>query len=102
MSVLDTTLIDGLDLNEAEGMMEKAAEHLRQAATFLRLVESRPKPYRVSKILNMMAKTTQADYIILKVLLGKMEEKNPSYEALTHAVKLYNVQLEEQAEKKRK
>jgi len=102
MSLFDLSdEIEGLDLNDAEGMMKIASEHLRKASMFLRTVESRPQPHRVSKMLNMMAKTCQDDHTLLELLMGhyKDEEGNdsaPFHETITHAIKLYQVQIEEQ------
>jgi len=103
MSLFDLSeKIEGLDLNNSEGMLKIASEHLRKASMFLRTVESRPQPHRVSKILNMMAKTSHDDHTLLELLMGHYEENEegtptaPFHETITHAIKLYLVQIEEQ------
>jgi len=91
--------IAGLDLGGADKAIREAYECLKRAALLLRLSETRPKPFRISKIMNMMSKTTYGDSCVLGFLLGEIDpEKEPeiNIEIKTHAVMLLMAQLEEE------
>jgi hypothetical protein len=89
--------ITGLDLKGREQLIGKAREHLKQAAMMLRVAESpHMEPFRVSKIINIMAKAAYVDYCILDALLGDIKRDRISIELRTHAAMLFIAQMEDE------
>ena len=89
--------IQGLNIEKGRKFIEEAAEHLKQTAMKLRLVESVGlSPYRITKIANIMAKAAYVDHSILKFLLGEITEDRMHIELRTHSAMLLLAELEDQ------
>ena len=92
--------IEGLDLKGREELIGKAREHLKQASLFLRLAErSDMEPFRVAKIINIIAKAAYVDYCILDALLGGIKKERISIEFRTHGAMLFIAQMEDEKER---
>ena len=90
-------MMEGIDLKNREKALEKASEHLKLASALIYTSASGVKPFRVSKILNIMGKALFDDFVVLQVLLGKRDPKKWKPEIRTHAVTLLLTELEERA-----
>ena len=76
-------------------LIEGAAYHLKRASHFLRMAEHGNKPFRISKAINIMGKTTYDDYLVLKLILREITFEDMDFEMHTHAVKLLLAELED-------
>jgi len=76
--------------------LRKAKEHLRIANTLINSCASGVTPFRVSKILNVMAKNVYDSSMILSVILG--DEKPQDYDAQVKATPVYMLYEAELAE----
>lgn len=84
-----------VDLKGREETLRKAYDLLKLASSLINICASGVEPYRISKLLNMMGKTTYDDAMVLSVLLGNRKFEDVTFELLTHSVKLLETQMEE-------
>ena len=82
-----------VDLKGRKETLQKAYELLRLASSLIYSSASGVEPFRVSKILNIMGKTTYDDSQVLAIILGNRDPKNWEAELHTHSVKLLQAEL---------
>lgn len=84
-----------VDLKGREKTLQKAYEMLKLASTLIYGSASGVEPFRVSKILNIMGKTTYDDSQVLAIILGHRKPEDWQAELHTHSVKLLQAELED-------
>lgn len=90
--------ISGLNLMGRDHLISEARKHLKEAAHFLRLAEhNNMEPFRVSKMINIIAKAAYVDYCVLDFLLGGLDDKDKiQIELRTHGAMLLIAQMEDE------
>ena len=84
-----------INLKDREETLEKAYGMLKLASSLIYGSASGVEPFRVSKILNIMGKTTYDDSQVLAILLGHRKPEDWQPELITHSVKLLQAELED-------
>ena len=92
--------VKGLDLKNREKTLKKAYEMLKMASTLIYASASGVQPFRISKMLNIMGKTTYEDSQALAVILGIREPEDWRPDIRTLAVNILLAELEDRGDKK--